>query len=262
MNTYTADEMMVVAAARELGSDDICFVGVGTPSEACNLARLTHAPGIELIYESGTIGTRPHVLPLSVADGELCDTALATVSVVEMFRYWIQGGRIPVAVLGAAQIDRYGNINSTVIGDYRKPRVRLPGGGGAPELATSCGQVYVTMKQSRRGFVETLDFLTTYGYGNGGSDRESRGIDTQGPTRLITDCAIWKPDPETREFTVVSLHPGITRDRMAETVGWEIRYAERVAETAAPSAEELEVLRDLYARTEAAHAGESSAGDE
>ena len=261
MNTYTADEMMVVAAARELGNEDICFVGVGTPSEACNLARLTHAPNIELIYESGTIGTRPHVLPLSVADGDLCDTALATVSVVEMFRYWIQGGRISLAVLGAAQIDRYGNINSTVIGDYRKPRVRLPGGGGAPELATSCGQVYVTMKQSRRGFVETLDFLTTYGHGDGGCERRGRGIETQGPTRLITDCAIWKPDPETREFTVVSLHPGVTRDRMAGTVGWEVRYAEQVAETAAPTARELEVLRDLHARTEAAHAGENGTGD-
>ena len=262
MSAFTADEMMVVAAARELGNEDICFVGVGTPSEACNLARLTHAPGIELIYESGTIGTQPHFLPLSVADGDLCDTALATVPVVEMFRYWIQGGRIPIAVLGAAQIDRYGNINSTVIGDYRKPRVRLPGGGGAPELATSCGQVYVTMKQSKRGFVQALDFLTTYGHGEGGSDRRSCGIETQGPTRLITDCAIWKPDPETREFTVVSLHPGVARDRMAETVGWEVRYADPVEETAAPTTEELEVLRDLYARTKAAHAGEDSTGED
>ena len=165
-------------------------------------------------------------------------------------------------MLGAAQIDRYGNINSTVIGDYRKPKVRLPGGGGAPELATSCGQVYVTMKQSRRGFVQTLDFLTTCGHGHGGSDRRNRGMVTQGPTRLITDCAIWKPDPETREFTVVSLHPGITRERMAETVGWEIRYADPMAVTADPTAEELGVLRDLHARTEAAHAGEASAREE
>ncbi len=254
MSAFTADEMMVVAASRALANGDVCFVGVGTPSEACNLARLTHAPDIELIYESGTIGARPDALPLSVADGELCDTALTTVPVAEMFRYWIQGGRIPIAVLGAAQIDRYGNINSTVIGDYHRPRVRLPGGGGAPELATSCGQVHVTMKQSKRGLVKKLDFLTTYGHGSGNSDRRDSGVTTQGPTLLTTDCATWKPDPVTREFTVTSLHPGITRGRMEETVGWEIRYADHVEVTPAPTTEELAALRDLYARTRAAHA--------
>src|SRR5207244_1217528 len=150
--TYTATEMMTVAAARALGNDDVCFVGIGMPSAACNLARLTHAPGITLIYESGTIGTRPAVLPLSIGDGELCDTALTTVSVPEMFRYWLQGGRVTVGFLGGAQIDRYGNINSSVIGSYTKPKVRLPGGGGAPEIASQCGQIYVVMAQTARTF--------------------------------------------------------------------------------------------------------------
>ena len=255
MSSFTGDEMMVIAASRALENGDVCFVGVGTPSEVCNLARLTHAPDIELIYESGTIGARPNVLPLSVADNELCETALATVPVTEMFRYWIQGGRIPLVVLGAAQIDRFGNINSTVIGEYRQPRVRLPGGGGAPELAASCGQVRVTMKQSKRAMVEVLDFLTTYGHGRGGTDRARAGIATKGPTLLITDRAIWKPDPETRELTVISLHPGTTHHNMTETVNWKVRYADKVAETPPPTSEELAKLRDLRARTSAAHAG-------
>ena len=255
MSSFTGDEMMVIAASRTLENGDVCFVGVGTPSEVCNLARLTHARDIELIYESGTIGARPNVLPLSVADNELCETALATVSVTEMFRYWIQGGRIPLVVLGAAQIDRFGNINSTVIGEYRQPRVRLPGGGGAPELATSCGQVRVTMKQSKRAMVESLDFLTTYGHGRGGADRARAGIETKGPTLLITDRAIWKPDPETRELTVVSLHPGTTLHSMTETVSWKVRYADDVVETPPPTLDELAKLRDLRARTIAAHAG-------
>ena len=255
MSSFTGDEMMVIAASRMLKNGDVCFVGVGTPSEVCNLARLTHAGDIELIYESGTIGARPNVLPLSVADNELCETALATVSVTEMFRYWIQGGRIPLVVLGAAQIDRYGNINSTVIGGYHQPRVRLPGGGGAPELAASCGQVWVTMKQSKRAMVETLDFLTTYGHGRGGRDRKRAGIETRGPTRLITDHAIWETDPETREFLVISLHPGTTLQSMTETVGWTFRVADRIEETPAPTEEELAALRDLRSRTRAAHAG-------
>ena len=251
---------MVVAAARELASGDICFVGVGLPSEACNLARETHAPDIELIYESGAIGARPSVLPLSVADGELCETALATVPVVEMFRYWIQGGRIPVAVLGAAQVDRFGNINSTVIGDYRRPTVRLPGGGGAPELATSCGETHILMRQSRRGMVRALDFLTTYGHGEGGWHRRGTGIETRGPSVLITDCAIWRPDPDTKELTVVSLHPGVSRKQMAETVAWDIRYAHDLAETEPPAQAELRALRDLHARTRAAHEDRTDPG--
>src|SRR6478672_1037492 len=163
------------------GLDDICFVGIGLPSAACNLARLTHAPKLKLVYESGTIETSPQVLPLSIGDGELCDTALTTVSVPEMFQYWLQGGRISVGFLGGAQVDRFGNLNSTVIGDYRQPKVRLPGGGGATEIATSCGQVYLVMRQTARSFVKQLDFLTTLGHGRTGCERRELGIATKGP---------------------------------------------------------------------------------
>lgn len=251
----TPTEMMTIAAARALRNDDVCFVGIGAPSAACNVARLTHAPGLTLIYESGTIGTAPEVLPLSIGDGELCETALTTVAVPEMFRYWLQGGRISIGFLGAAQLDRFGNINTTVIGDYHDPKVRLPGGGGAPEIATSCGEIFITMKQTRRGMVERLDFCTSFGHGKGGGDRAALGITTRGPTLLVTDLAVWRPDPETKEFTVQSLHRGVTRAMMAESCGWPIRYGAMVEETPPPTPLELETLRDLAARTKAAHAG-------
>ena len=255
MSDFTANEMMTIAASRALTSQDVCFVGIGAPSAACNVARLTHAPDITLIYESGTIGTAPDVLPLSIGDGELCDTALTTVSVPEMFRYWLQGGRITIGFLGAAQLDKFGNINTTVIGDYHKPKVRLPGGGGAPEIASSCGEVYITMAQSKRGLVEKIDFFTSFGHGEGGDHRKRLGIETKGPTLLITDLAIWKPDPVTKEFTVVSMHPGVTREMVQETCGWEVKFAEKVEETPPPTPLELETLRDLKARTDAAHKG-------
>src|SRR6187402_1096832 len=156
--------MMTVAAARALGNDDVCFVGIGLPSAACNLARLTHAPRLRLVYESGTIETKPTVLPLSIGDGELCETALVTVSVPEMFGYWLQGGRITVGFLGGAQVDRFGNLNSTVIGDYAKPKARLPGSGGATEIATGAGQIFIVMRHGPRSFVKQLDFLTTLGH--------------------------------------------------------------------------------------------------
>ena len=253
MSDFTPDEMMTIAASRMLSSDDVCFVGIGAPSAACNVARLTHAPDITLIYESGTIGTAPSVLPLSIGDGELCETALTTVSVPEMFRYWLQGGRITVGFLGAAQLDRFGNINTTVIGDYNDPKKRLPGGGGAPEIASSSQQVFLTMKQSARGMVEKIDFFTSFGHGDGGDHRQRLGIKTAGPTQLITDLAVWKPDPATKEFTVVSIHPGVTRERVQETCGWTVRYADDVSETPTPTSEELTTLREIHARTKAAH---------
>ncbi|NMM45481.1 CoA-transferase subunit beta [Rhodospirillaceae bacterium KN72] len=255
---YKPDEMMTVAAARALKNSDVCFVGIGAPSAACNLARLTHAPDITLIYESGTINTKPNVLPLSIGDGELCETALTTVSVPEMFRYWLQGGRITIGFLGAAQLDKFGNINTTIVGDYDSPKVRLPGGGGAPEIAVSCGEIFITLKQTPRGMVDKIDFVTSFGFGKGGDERERMGIKTKGPSRLMTDLAIWEPDPVTKEFTVTSLHPGVTRAQMAETVGWEIKYADSVAETPPPTEEELTVLRDLKARTAAAHGGKTA----
>jgi glutaconate CoA-transferase subunit B len=251
---YSSSEMMIVAAARALRSDDVCFVGIGAPSAACNLARLTHAPDITLIYESGTIGTRPDVLPLSIGDGELCDTALTTVSVPEMFRYWLQGGRITIGFLGGAQVDRFANLNTTVVGPYERPKVRLPGGGGAPEIATHCGQIYITMTQSRRSFVEKLDFITSLGHGRGGLDRERQGARTRGPTRMLTDLCVFEPDPGTKEMVVTSVHPGVTREQVQENTGWSVRFAPTLATTPPPTEVELQTLRDLQERTKRAHA--------
>jgi glutaconate CoA-transferase, subunit B len=253
--SYTPTEIMTVTASRALRDDDVCFVGIGAPSAACNLARLTHAPGITLIYESGTIDTKPDVLPLSIGDGELCDTALTTVSVPEMFRYWLQGGRITVGFLGGAQIDRYANLNTTVVGDYHRPKVRLPGGGGAPEIATHCGEIFITMALSSRAFVSELPFITSFGHGDGPGSREAIGVTTKGPTRVITDLCVLQPDPHSRELTVTSLHPGVTREQVSAACGWPVRYADAVGETPAPTAQELAILRDLQARTAQAHGG-------
>jgi glutaconate CoA-transferase, subunit B len=250
----TAAEMMTVAAARALKNEDVCFVGIGLPSAACNLARLTHAPGIRLIYESGTIETRPDVLPLSIGDGELHDTALTTVSVPEIFSYWLQGGRIGVGFLGGAQVDRFGNLNSTVIGPYDVPSVRLPGGGGAPEIATGCEKIYIVMPQTRRAFVERVDFVTSLGHGPTGRERRALGIATEGPALIVTDLCMMTPDPDTKAFEVVSLHPGVTRASVRERTGWDVRFAAAVAETPRPDCVELETLRDLQARTARAHA--------
>jgi glutaconate CoA-transferase subunit B len=250
---YTTAEMMTVAAARVLSNEDICFVGIGLPSAACNLARLTHAPAITLIYESGTIRTRPDTLPLSIGDGELCETALATVSVPEMFRYWLQGGRISTGFLSGAQVDRFGNLNSTVIGDYHRPTVRLPGSGGATEIATSCDRIFIIMRQNLRSFVSRLDFVTSLGYGRNGTERGELGVKTKGPALLISDLCIMSPDPVTKEFMVTSLHAGVTREQVRENTGWNIRFADTVDETRPPGRSELGVLRELNARTAAAH---------
>jgi glutaconate CoA-transferase subunit B len=252
--SYTPSEMMTIAAARALKSTDVCFVGIGAPSAACNLARMTHAPDITLIYESGTLETKPTVLPLSIGDGELCDTALTTVSVPEMFRYWLQGGRITVGFLGGAQIDRFANLNTTVVGEYHKPKVRLPGGGGAPEIAVHVGEVFITMAQSPRAFVEKLPFITSLGHGTGGDDRLKKGAKTKGPTKLITDLCVMEPDPVSKEMTVVTIHAGVVRDQLQAATGWPLKYAVEVAETPAPTSRELDILRDIQARTKKAHA--------
>ena len=251
---FTSSEMMSITAARALRSDMTCFVGIGLPSEAANLARLTHAPDVVLIYESGTLQTKPDVLPLSIGDGELAETALTTVAVPEMFRYWLQGGKIDVGFLGTAQIDRYCNLNTTLIGDYREPKVRLPGGGGAPEIATNAGEVFITLKHSKRAFVDRVDFVTTLGFGRDGKGRDGIPNIGKGPTRVITDLCVMKPDPETKELVVVSLHPGVTREDVVEATGWEIRFAEQLGATPEPSTKELDVLRELKARTDRAHA--------
>jgi glutaconate CoA-transferase, subunit B len=255
---YTATEMMTVGAARSLRNQDVCFVGIGLPSAACNLARSTHAPGVTLVYESGTIEAKPTVLPLSIGDGELCETALTTVSVPEMFRYWLQGGRISVGFLSGAQVDRFGNLNSTVIGPYRQPRVRLPGAGGAPEIATSCGRIFMIMRHHQRAMVEKLDFVTTLGHGPTGRERRQLGIFTAGPVLLVTDLCMMEPEPETNEFVVTALHHGVTREQVTQNTGWAVRFSQEVAETEAPTPTELEALRELNARTAQAHAGRTA----
>jgi glutaconate CoA-transferase subunit B len=249
--------MMTVAAARALRNEDVCFVGIGLPSAACNLARLTHAPELTLVYESGTLRTRPAVLPLSIGDGELCETALTTVPVPEMFQYWLQGGRISVGFLGGAQVDRFGNLNSTVIGDYRKPKVRLPGSGGATEIATHCQRVYIVLQHDRRAFVDRLDFVTSMGHGPTGRERRPLRIATKGPTLIVTDLCLMTPDPETMEFVVVSLHPGTTEAQVRDNTGWPVRFAPAVEQTPEPTAGELEALRDLEARTAREHGTEA-----
>jgi glutaconate CoA-transferase subunit B len=252
-DSYKPQEMMTVAAARALRNNDVCFVGIGMPSAASNLARLTHAPDITLIYESGTLETKPTALPLSIGDGELCETALTTVSVPEMFRYWLQGGRITVGFLGGAQIDRFANLNTTVVGPYDNPKVRLPGGGGAPEIANACGEIFITMAQGKRSFVDKLDFITSLGHGEGGDHRQRLGVKTKGPTKLITDLCVFEPDPQTKEMTVVSVHPGVTREQIDANTGWPVRYAATISDTKAPTTLELSTLRELHAATARAH---------
>lgn len=255
MTAYTAAEMMTITAARALRNGMTCFVGIGLPSEAANVARLTHAPDVVLVYESGTLQTRPDVLPLSIGDGDLCETALTTVSVPEMFRYWLQGGKIDVGFLGTAQIDRYCNLNTTLIGDYRAPKVRLPGGGGAPEIATSAGEIFITVKHGKRTFVDQVDFVTTLGFGRDGRARDKVANIGRGPTRVITDLCVLRPDAQTKELVVTSLHPQVTREQVADNTGWDVRFAQTLATTPAPNDTELQVLRDLKARTKQHHDG-------
>jgi glutaconate CoA-transferase subunit B len=227
---YTADEMMAVAAARRLQDGTVCFVGIGLPSRAANLARATHAPGCVLIYESGTIGAKPAHLPLSIGDGELAETADAVVSVPEIFGYWLGGGRVDVGFLGAAQIDRFANLNSTVIGDYDHPKVRLPGAGGAPEIAAACRETYVMLKHTPRAFVERLDFRTTQG---------------TGVTCVVTDLGVLEPNARTGELVLGELHTDVTVEAAREATGWDLRVADDLRTGEPPTAEELEALRAL-----------------
>jgi len=250
---YTTTEMMTIAASRLLKNGAVCFVGIGLPSTAANLARLTHAPDIVLIYESGPIGAKPEVLPLSIGDGDLAERADTVVSTPEIFRYWLQGGRVDVGFLGAAQIDRFANINTTVIGDYKKPVTRLPGAGGAPEIASCAKEVVLVLKQSARAFVKKLDFLTSVGHLDGGDARKKLGLPGKGPVAVVTDLCLMQPDPVTRELTVTQLHPDVSREQVQKATAWEIRFASSVQQTPAPTEVELSILRDLLHRTAVAH---------
>ena len=246
--SWTADEVMTVTAARALTGRASCFVGIGLPSTAANLARRTAAPDLALIYESGTIGSRPTRLPLSIGDGELATTADAVVSVPEIFNYWLQPGRVEVGFLGAAQLDRFGNINTTVIGaDYRRPDTRLPGAGGAPEIAASCGEVIVIVRHRPRILVERVDFVTSLGFGDGPGHRERLGLRGRGPVLVITDLGVLEPDPETCELTLTRVHPGVDPADVRARTGWPLRIAEPLRATAPPTDAELAALRSLIA---------------
>ena len=253
MSAPTRDEVMTVVAARALAGHTTCFVGIGAPSAAANLARRIHAPDLVLIYESGTIGSKPSVLPLSIGDGELAETADSVVPVPEIFSYWLQAGRVDVGFLAAAQIDRFANLNSTVIGPYDHPRVRLPGGGGAPEIAASAREVMIMMRQRPESFVERLDFVTSAGFMEGGDARQRSGSRGGGPSRVITDLGVLEPDPVTRELTLVAVHPGVSAQQARDATGWELRVSPALAETEPVTDEELATLRDLKERSARAH---------
>jgi glutaconate CoA-transferase subunit B len=254
MTPATRDEWMTVAAARMLRDRCVCFVGIGLPSAACNLARLTHAPDIVLIYESGTIGTRPDVLPLSIGDGELAETAAFVVPLPEVFAHYLQGGRVDVGFLGAAQVDRFGNLNSTVIGDYATPSTRLPGAGGAPEIAAHARETFVLAKAGKRSFVEKLDFRTTAGFGEGNGARAKTSAHGGGPRAVITDFGILTPHAKTDELHLSALFADATLDEARNAVGWPLAIADVVARIEPPTAHELHTLRALHARTREAHA--------
>ncbi len=248
MSHASTDEVQTVVAARALAGTRTVFIGVGRPSTAAILARMVHNPSLVLIYESGTIGAKPFHIPLSIGDGELAETADAVVSVPEMFNYWIGPGRVDVAFLGAAQVDRFANLNSTVIGDYDHPRTRLPGAGGAPEIASSCGEVIVVAPHSKRTFVPRLDFITTVGHGDGPGARERLGLRGRGPTAVITDMGVLEPDESTKELVLTALHEGVTVEQAREATGWELAVAEELRVTEPPTERELEALRELLAR--------------
>jgi len=233
----TREEVMIIVAARALRGHRNCFVGIGAPSAAANLARRVHNPGLVLIYESGTIGAKPDVLPLSIGDGELAETADTVVSIPEIFAYWLQAGRIDVGFLGAAQVDRFGRLNSTVIGAYDHPRIRLPGAGGAPEIAAAARDVVIMLRQRPEAFVDRLDFVTSVGR----------------PSKVITDLGMLAPDAATGELALTHVHPGVTVDEVRKATGWPLRVASDIEATEPPTAEELRVLRDLEERSARAH---------
>lgn len=243
---FSKSEMMIVAAARELAGQRVCFVGVGLPNVAVNLAQRTVAPDIELVYEAGIFGARPARLPLSIGDPTIVSGATAAMSMFELFAFYLQGGRVDVGFLGAAQIDRFGNINTTVIGDYATPRTRLPGSGGACEIAINARQIFVIMRQSRRSFVERIDFRTSPGNLGGAANseriRREQGWLGRGPSVVVTDLGIYHFD-ESGEMRLDSLHPGATLDQVRETIGWEPRISADLATTPAPTSTELDLMR-------------------
>jgi glutaconate CoA-transferase, subunit B len=241
---WSRSEMLVVAGARALAGRRVCFVGIGLPNIAVALARHTVAPEIELIYESGVYGSRPARLPLSIGDPCLVTGATSVMSMVELFQYFLQGGLVDVGFLGAAQLDRHGNINTTVIGDYRRPKVRLPGSGGACEIAINAREVFILMRQSSRSFVERIDFRTSPGNLGGAASRAAQGWQGKGPSVVVTDLGSYDFDPETGEMRLVAVHPGVSLDDVRAATGWDLRVADDLRTTPAPTDEELRLIRE------------------
>jgi glutaconate CoA-transferase subunit B len=241
---YSKSEIMIAASARQLGGAANCFVGVGLPNIVCNLSQRTVAPHMQLVYESGVYGARPERLPLSIGDPTLATGSTAITSMFELFAFYLQAGLIDFAFLGGAQIDRHGNLNTTVIGDYAKPKVRLPGSGGACEIAIHAKQILVIMRQARRSFVDRLDFRTSPGHSGDPQHDASRGWHGSGPTSVVTDLGTYGFDAATGEMTLVTLHPGVSLEDVRATMGWEPRVAEELGETPAPTAEELRLIRE------------------
>lgn len=243
---FSKSEMMIVAAARELAGQRVCFVGVGLPNIAVNLAKRTVAPDLELVYEAGVFGARPARLPLSIGDPTIVTGATAVTSMFELFAFYLQGGLIDVGFLGAAQVDRFGNINTTVIGDYDAPTTRLPGSGGACEIAINARQVFIIMRQSKRSFVEKIDFRTSAGNLGGAENaariRSEQGWLGRGPSVVVTDLGIWHFDDD-GEMRLDSLHPGASLEQVRETIGWEPRVAQDLGITPPPTADELRLIR-------------------
>jgi glutaconate CoA-transferase, subunit B len=236
--TCSPAEMMAVVAARELRNGEVVFVGIGLPNLACNLARATHAPNLVLIYESGAVGAVPERLPVSIGDPSLVTGSLMVCGMADVFQSLLQNGRIEVGFLGGAQIDRFGNINTTVIGDYDTPKVRLPGAGGAPEIARSAGRVIVLLRHSPRSFVDEVDFITSVG-------RELDGANGGPGSAVITDLGILRPSPDDGELELVALHPGVELDEVREATGWDLRVREPLEVTEPVTERELTELRAL-----------------
>ena len=240
---YTKNEMMIAASARTLGGEKICFVGVGLPNIVCNLAQRTVAPELQLVYEAGVFGARPTRLPLSIGDPTLVTGSTAVTSMFELFAFYLQAGLIDAAFLGGAQIDRHGNLNTTVIGEYGNPKVRLPGSGGACEIAIHARRVLVIMRQAQRSFVERIDFRTSPGHSGNAEHDRARGWSGSGPTSVVTDLGTYGFDEGTGEMTLLTLHPGVSIDQVRESTGWEMRVSDDLGETPPPSDEELRLIR-------------------
>jgi glutaconate CoA-transferase subunit B len=241
---YTSHELMIVSASRALQGSRVVFVGVGLPNIACNLARRSHSPEMELVYESGVFGAQPARLPLSIGDPTLVSGATSVISMADLFMYYLQGGLVDVALLGGAQIDRYGNLNTTVIGPYADPKIRLPGSGGACEIAINAKETLMIMRLSRRSFVERLDFLTSPGHLDGGDSRAKMSYPGSGPSLVITDKALFDFNNPDREMTLIELAPGESVESVQEVVGWEVRVSPDLKDMSPPEVEELQIIRE------------------